>query len=461
MRYLDRINDPDATPLAWLNEHLPSATAFTACVGYLDRAGVQLVEAELRALLDRGGSVRLIVDARDDRPRRADVAWILELLAAYGDRAALHLARDVDALHAKVFHLTATDGHRALIGSANFTRAGLTKNWEAAIALEPGDTTALTEVQAALDAWQAHAGTATVDQGTLLNLGDERKPTGESLYIADMMQDHLDLIAADPTVIRGVRTGFDALDRLLCGLQEGQLVLVAGRPGVGKSTLATDFARNASVRADVPVLVLSFEMDKAELMMRVLSAEARVPLHVLRSRLLTDDDWTKLARRMGELSEAPLMINDSCTPSIRNLSAEARRAVAEDGVKLIIIDYIQLLHLDRRAENRQQETAEISRMLKRLARELNVPIVAVSQLSRANEMRTDKRPQLSDLRDSGGLEQDADIVIFVHRDDYYDKESRRAGEADLIVAKHRNGPTDTVVTAAQLHLSRFVDMAIY
>jgi replicative DNA helicase len=226
------------------------------------------------------------------------------------------------------------------------------------------------------------------------------------------------------------------------------------------STAAMDFARSASVRNNLASAIFSLEMSKVEIVMRLLAAESRVPLHVLRSGQLSDDDWTKLARRMGEISEAPLFVDDTPNMNLMEIRAKARRLKQRHELKLIVVDYLQLMTSPKRVESRQQEVADLSRGLKLLAKEVDCPVIAVSQLNRGPEQRTDKRPQLSDLRESGSIEQDADVVILLHRDDYYDKESPRAGEADFIVAKHRNGPTDTVTVAAQLHFSRFVDMAI-
>ncbi|WFE25634.1 replicative DNA helicase [Solwaraspora sp. WMMD791] len=237
---------------------------------------------------------------------------------------------------------------------------------------------------------------------------------------------------------------------------------LAGRTMVPthNSTASMDFARNAAIRAGCAAAIFSLEMSKVEIVMRLLSAEAKVPLHVLRSGQLSDDDWTKLARRMGEISEAPLFVDDTPNMNLMEIRAKARRLRQRHDLKMIVVDYLQLMTSPKRTESRQQEVADLSRGLKLLAKEVECPVIAVSQLNRGPEQRTDKRPQLSDLRESGSIEQDADVVILLHRDDYYDKESPRAGEADFIVAKHRNGPTDTVTVAAQLHLSRFVDMAI-
>jgi replicative DNA helicase len=245
-------------------------------------------------------------------------------------------------------------------------------------------------------------------------------------------------------------------------VEDDEHLYLAGRAMVPthNSTVSMDFARTASVRHNLASAIFSLEMSKIEIVTRLLSAEARVPLHVLRSGQLSDDDWTRLARRMGEISEAPIFVDDTPNMTLMEIRAKARRLRQRNDLKLVVVDYLQLMTSPKRVESRQQEVAELSRGLKLLAKEIECPVVAVSQLNRGPEQRTDKRPQLSDLRESGSIEQDADVVILLHRDDYYDKESPRAGEADFIVAKHRNGPTDTVTVAAQLHFSRFVDMAI-
>jgi replicative DNA helicase len=200
-------------------------------------------------------------------------------------------------------------------------------------------------------------------------------------------------------------------------------------------------------------------MSKTEITMRLLSAEARVPLHHMRSGSMTDDDWARLARRMGEVAEAPLYIDDSPNLTMMEIRAKARRLKQRHGLRLIVIDYLQLMTGNKKSESRQQEVSEISRALKLLAKELEVPVIAMSQLNRGAEQRTDKKPMLSDLRESGSIEQDADMVVLLHREDAYEKESPRAGEADFIVAKHRNGPTATITVAFQGHYSRFVDMS--
>jgi replicative DNA helicase len=236
---------------------------------------------------------------------------------------------------------------------------------------------------------------------------------------------------------------------------------VAGRSWIPthNSTLALDLARAAAIHAGMATVIFSLEMSRNEITMRLLSAEARVALHAMRTGGLGDEDWTRLARRMSEVADSPLFIDDSPNMSMMEIRAKCRRLKQRNDLKLVIVDYLQLMSSPKRVENRQQEVSELSRSMKLLAKELGVPVVALSQLNRGPEQRTDKRPMLSDLRESGSIEQDSDMVILLHREDAYERESPRAGEADFIVAKHRNGPTATVTVAFQGHYSRFVDMA--
>jgi replicative DNA helicase len=280
--------------------------------------------------------------------------------------------------------------------------------------------------------------------------------------LSDIMEAALDEIEAisnrDGAMV-GVPTGFAELDELTNGLHPGQMIVVAARPAVGKSTLALDVARSASIKHGMTSVIFSLEMTRNEITMRLLSAEARIALHAMRNGHMNDDDWSKLARKMGEVSSAPLFIDDSPNMTMMEIRAKARRLKQRHDLRLIVVDYLQLMQSGKRVESRQVEVSEFSRQLKLLAKELNVPVVAISQLNRGSEQRSDRRPMLSDLRESGAIEQDSDMVILLHREDVYEKESLRPGEADLIVAKHRNGPTKDVIVAFQGHYSRFVDMA--
>jgi replicative DNA helicase len=225
------------------------------------------------------------------------------------------------------------------------------------------------------------------------------------------------------------------------------------------STLGVDIARNASIKHGLTSVIFSLEMSRNEIVMRLLSAEAQVPLHHMRSGTMSDNDWTKLATKMGTVSEAPLFIDDSPNMTLMEIRAKCRRLKQRHDLRLVVVDYLQLMTSGKRVESRQQEVSEFSRSLKLLAKELGVPVIAISQLNRGPEQRVDKKPMLSDLRESGSLEQDADMVLLLHREDAYEPESPRAGEADFLIAKHRNGPTGKVTVAFQGHYSRFVDMA--
>jgi replicative DNA helicase len=236
---------------------------------------------------------------------------------------------------------------------------------------------------------------------------------------------------------------------------------LAGRAMVPthNSTLGLDFARSCSITHRMTSVIFSLEMSRTEIVMRMLSAEAKIRLGDMRGGRMTDDDWTRLARRMSEVSEAPLFVDDSPNMTMMEIRAKARRLKQRHDLKLIVVDYMQLMTSGKRVESRQQEVSEFSRQLKLLAKELEVPVIAISQLNRGPEQRTDKRPMLADLRESGSLEQDADMVILIHRPDAFERDDPRAGEADLILAKHRAGPTATITVAHQLHYSRFADLA--
>jgi len=258
----------------------------------------------------------------------------------------------------------------------------------------------------------------------------------------------------------GVPTGLIDLDHLLNGLHGGQLIVIAARPGIGKTLALAGILQHATWRHKLTGALFSLEMSRVELGKRMLSAETAVPHDLIKSGRLDDDQWTRITQAAGESAEAPLWIDDSPNLTLAEIRSRARRLHRRTGGLAVVgVDYLQLVQTGR-SENRQVAVAELSRGFKLLAKELDVPVLLVAQLNRGPEHRTDKRPLLADLRESGAIEQDADVVILLHRDDYYDKESPRAGEADFIVAKHRGGPTDTVTVASQLHISRFASMAV-
>ena len=263
--------------------------------------------------------------------------------------------------------------------------------------------------------------------------------------------------------ITGVPTGFIDLDYKTAGLHNSDLILIAARPAMGKSAFALNIATNAAVKAKVPAVLFSLEMSKEQMVNRILCSEAMVDSNKVRTGKIDDDDWIKLADTMGDLSEAPIYIDDTPGISINEIRAKCRKLKLERNIGLVVIDYLQLVQgsSKRASGSREQEISEISRSLKILAKEINVPVIALSQLSRAPEQRPDHRPMLSDLRESGAIEQDADIVMFLYRDDYYNEDSEDKGLAEVIVAKHRAGSTGTVKLVWLGNYTKFANMERY
>jgi replicative DNA helicase len=272
----------------------------------------------------------------------------------------------------------------------------------------------------------------------------------------------IDQLSQSQELVTGVPTGFVDLDERTSGLQRGDLVIVAARPAMGKTSFCLNVAQHASLRAGKTVGVFSLEMSKEQLVLRMLCADARVDAHRLRRGKLHEKDWTRLAKAYGELSTARIFIDDSASLTPLEMRAKCRRLKAEHGLDLVIVDYLQLMNAAGRAENRQQEIASISRSMKGLAKELEVPVIALSQLSRAPEARTEKRPQLSDLRESGAIEQDADVVMFIYREDAYrdDVAEENRGVAEIIIGKQRNGPTGTIKLVFIKEYTRFENMEL-
>jgi replicative DNA helicase len=293
-------------------------------------------------------------------------------------------------------------------------------------------------------------------------LADERLRQGFAHVkpIADQILEKVQELGGRGVALTGLTTGFAELDKLTSGLQPSDLIIVAARPSMGKTSLCLTLAQNAAIQANAVVGVFSLEMSKEALVMRMLCSEGHVDAHRFRAGFLSRDEWARLAGALGTLSETKIFIDDTPGISVLEMRAKARRLAAEQKrLDLIIVDYLQLMSgSSKRSESRQQEVSQISRELKGLAKELNVPLVALSQLSRAPEARTDHRPQLSDLRESGAIEQDADVVAFIYREEQYNRTEENAGIAEVIIAKQRNGPTDTVQLAFLKEFTRFENM---
>ena len=308
-----------------------------------------------------------------------------------------------------------------------------------------------TEVDALVD--QAQAEIYAVTDG---NAKEDYVPFSEALE-ATMRE--IDANSNRPDGVYGVPTDFIELDELTGGLHGGQMIVIAARPGVGKSTLALDIARSAAIHHHMATVFFSLEMSRTELAMRILSAEGKISMGRLKKGDLDTEGWTNLATLQGRIDSAPLFIDDSPNMTLMEIRAKCRRLKQRNDLKLVVLDYLQLMSSGKKVESRQQEVSEFSRSLKLLAKELDVPVIALSQLNRGSEQRTDKRPMVSDLRESGSIEQDADMVILLHREDMYNPDSDRVGEADMIIAKHRGGPTRTIPLAFSGKYSRFNNMA--
>ena len=271
--------------------------------------------------------------------------------------------------------------------------------------------------------------------------------------------DDLEALYGRGNAITGVPTGYHDLDERLAGLQPSNLVIVGARPGMGKTSFALGLAAFAASERQIPVLLFSLEMSHLEITQRLLCAEARVDSSRLRTGRLLESDWPKVSHAIGRLGEAPIFIDDNPNITVMDIRAKARRLKSREGLGLVVVDYLQLMSGRSSAENRQVEVSEISRGLKILARELALPVVALSQLSRNLETRADKRPVLADLRESGSLEQDADVVLFIYREELYNPESPDRGTAEIIISKHRNGPTGSTQLAFLDHYTRFANIA--
>lgn len=282
------------------------------------------------------------------------------------------------------------------------------------------------------------------------------KATTSLVPIGEALSGALDAIEAASSggAIPGLPTGMPKLDEVMGGLRPGQLIVVAGRPGMGKSIIGVEWARHAAIGLGKAVAVFSLEMSRNEVINRVIAAQASIPIAAITNGRLSQRDWDTVATASGRISHAPLFIDDSAPLSLADLFARARRLHAQNPLSLVFVDYLQLMTLGRRTENRQQEVADISRGLKLLAKELQCPVVAAAQLNRGVESRQDKRPHLSDLRESGAVEQDSDAVILLYREQYYDQKTKRGNEIDLILAKHRNGPTGHIVAFADFEYAR-------
>ena len=477
MRYIDGVLAQGGGVRSWLLPLLDDAAEVGLRTGFLTEAGAELLLPGLKSVLERGGRLHVVAGGHPDQSDPAALVLLAGMSAAYPGQASLHLAGPEPAWqNAKTYYVRAADETRtAYVGSANLTHGGLESNYEAGLILH-SDQDGAEAVDAVLEgilAWEKHPDARPVTPRSVPEFaatGRARRawrpgqpaPAEPSRVLSEVLPAALDRVEAFATQgpgLAGVPTGFADLDALTNGLQPGTLTVIAAGTGFGKSVLLYDICRFAAVRHGLPVALFTLGEAANDVAIRMLAAEARVPHHVIRAGQMSDDDWKRLAARMSQIAGSPLHLNESLDLPVSTLWDESALLVAGQGVRLVAIDGLQLITPEMRYENREREVTEIAQRLRSLAITMQVPVVVTAQLNRGPEQRQDKPPQLGDLRDSSAVAQFADIVILIHRDDAYERESPRPGEADLIIAKHKLGQAATCTVACQPHYQRFIDLA--
>jgi len=413
-------------------------------------------------LLDKNAVVRAVEILRPESFYRDAHRFIYETMVELFDRGEpVDLVTVTDALR-KAGKLDAAGGAVYLADLLNSVPTAANMEYYARIVEEKAVLRRLIEAGTKIvsDAFQATEDVDQIlDQAEKTIFGIALKRIREGFHRIDSVikgvLDKIDALYDKKGGITGIPTGFPDLDQLTAGFQNSDLIIIAARPAVGKTAFALNIAQGVAVKYKIPVAIFSLEMSKEQLAQRMLCSEAEVDAQKLKTASLSDTGWKKLTRALGRLSEAPIFIDDAASVTSTEIRAKARRLKIEHGLGLVIVDYMQLMRGRNRVENRVQEISEIARSLKTLARELEVPVVAISQLSRAVEQRTDRIPRLSDLRESGEIEQTADLVMFIHREDYYNPQSDRGNIAEVIIAKQRNGPVGTVELVFRKEIAKF------
>jgi replicative DNA helicase len=395
------------------------------------RSGHQVIFEAISDLFDRGNAIDVVI-LKDELNRRGQ-------LEKAGGGEYLHDLADAVPTAANAEY------YAKIVSDLSLRRAVIRENTQAIRSAYEGDMN----------------GRELLDYAeSLLFKLDRSSDSGDSAHIGAILPPLFKQIESGEGALKGIRTHFHELDDLTGGLHGSQLIIVAGRPSMGKTTFALNLAEQVGVVEKVPVVVFSLEMPKSQLVMNMLCSNARVNSHSLRRAQVQPEEWPRLAAAAGRLSEAQIYIDDTPALSVLGLRAKVRRLKARHGVGLVIVDYLQLME-STKAENRQQEISIISRSLKGLARELEVPVIAISQLNRSVDNREDRRPRMSDLRESGAIEQDADLILFLYRDEYYDPREDNQGIAEAIIRKQRNGPTGTVKLTFLSRYMRFENLATY
>lgn len=460
--------------LAWLRNELPTATSVLLRTGFFTSTGLGSVEPDLEELLERGGRLEAVVGGSPLQYEIPALRAMLTLAANFPGRVQTSVVMAPGFQNAKSYVLEHIDGHwSAWVGSANLTTGGLVSNFETAVTFdsrEDGEEV-IDRLRAAHDRLLGEPTTRYLDERLLrqMQFGAQASRFGvgrtevdlpeEWLSLLQSTMDKIDAIASGDPAAATNCTGLVDLDAALGGLAPGSFTVIASRPGAGRTTLALTMLRAVAIRHGVPAALFTFEMSKDDVVQRVLSAEARIRLSDMRAGRMSDDDWSRMAKRMSEIVDGPLFIETGAAPDLDALSRAVVRAVDEQGLRLVVVDPMSAIVARSFANNRERESTEVGRRLKALAMELGVAIVGCADLGRSAHYRTDKRPLLSDLGESDGLAHSADVVVLLHRLDHEERDHPRAGEADLIIAKNRHGPTNVVTVAHQLHYCRFADLA--
>lgn len=478
MRYIDTLLGKGPRLYEWLRTGLAEADAAAIRTGFLSAPAVEDLTTILSDFLARDGRLLIVVGGAPDQAD-PDALVALSGLLRHHQRAALRVVVHPDEFqNAKTYHLTFPDGHtEALVGSPNLTRGGMDSNHEAAVVLDSrqaGETEAVTAVLQGIEVFRDRPRATPVSDDTRLLLSARQtalarrhgRRTDTRLHPTEQWEDllepaieRMDAAAEGRPSAFGLATGFGDLDEVTSGLAAGSLTVIASRAAVGRSTLLRDIVRHAAIRNRLRSLLFCFDQSREQIAPLILSAEAIIRPMGMRSGRMTDDEWIRMARRTTEIAESPLLLNTTPAADLDAICTHVAELHQSEPLHLVAIDPLNMIDagLDPSA-SREREISRISRRLKILALELNVPIVVTAELGRTVEARTDKQPELGDLRDSDTLSQVADNVLLLHRPDAYDWGHPRAGEADLLLVKHRDGRPVTITVAHQLHYGRFVDL---
>lgn len=477
MRYYDTALDgPESGLAAWLLPRIHRAECVALRTGFVSETAINECLTALSELLDRQGEVVIVLGGEGQQADPAALQGLLQLTARSEQADVRVVTGAARFQNAKTYYVRYPDGQaEAWVGSANLTHAGLHSNDEAALTLDSTvdshDT--LQQIRSGITVYSGDPGAETLSSDLIRTLADRYRPASHSAGMAattlweDLLQpamDELDTVASQQYTaapVYGVSTGLADLDDILGFLRPGTFTVIASRPGIGRSTLLLDIVRACAVRQGNDVALFNLETPTSEITQRILSAEARVRLQDLRCGRMNDNDWTRLARRMSEISNAPLWINTTPNASVDALCAETAHLQQQHGLSLITVDPLSAVTAAvEPGASREREVSTVARRLKSLALHHSVPVVATAELKRDPDWRYNKEPFASDLRESDTIHQVADNVILINRPDAWERDHPRAGEADLILAKHRSGPSCTVTVAHQLHYSRFADLAL-